>query len=73
MPPGPSTQSVHAGEPRAKAHNSITPPIVQTSTYTFRDTAELVEDMEWRMFWEAPIDNRSPLTAAISDAPRRRV
>jgi cystathionine gamma-synthase len=52
--PGPSTQSVHAGEQRAKAHDSITPPIVQSSTYTFRDTAALVEYMEERMFWDAP-------------------
>ena len=53
-PSGPSTQSVHAGEARAKAHDSITPPIVQSSTYTFRDTAALVEYMEERMFWDAP-------------------
>lgn len=54
MTPGLSTQSVHAGEQRAKAHHSITPPIVQSSTYTFADTAALVEYMEERMFWDAP-------------------
>ena len=35
-------------------HDSITTPVVQTSTYTFRDTAALVEYMEERMFWDTP-------------------
>ena len=52
--PGPSTLSVHGGEARGKAYDSITTPIVQTSTYTFRDTAALVEYMEEHMFWEEP-------------------
>lgn len=51
---GPSTLSVHGGEARAKAFHSITTPIVQASTYTFRDTAALVEYMEERMFWDEP-------------------
>ena len=51
---GPSTQSVHSGEARGKMHDSITTPVVQTSTYTFRDTAALVEYMEERMFWDTP-------------------
>ncbi|MCS6844957.1 MAG: aminotransferase class I/II-fold pyridoxal phosphate-dependent enzyme [Caldilineales bacterium] len=53
-PPGPSTQSVHAGDSREKAYDSITTPIVQTATYTFRDTAALVQYMEERMFWDTP-------------------
>lgn len=52
--PGPSTRSVHGGEPRDKAYYSLTVPIVQTATYTFRDTAALVEYMEEHMFWEEP-------------------
>ncbi|MEZ4770312.1 MAG: aminotransferase class I/II-fold pyridoxal phosphate-dependent enzyme [Caldilineales bacterium] len=52
--PGPSTLSVHGGEARAKAYHSVTTPIVQTSTYTFRDTAALVEYMEEHMFWDEP-------------------
>ncbi|MCB9142746.1 MAG: aminotransferase class I/II-fold pyridoxal phosphate-dependent enzyme [Anaerolineales bacterium] len=52
--PGPSTLSVHGGEARDKAFHSITTPIVQASTYTFRDTAALVEYMEERMFWDEP-------------------
>ncbi|MCB0253511.1 MAG: PLP-dependent transferase, partial [Anaerolineae bacterium] len=53
-PPGPSTLSVHGGEARDKAFHSVTIPIVQTSTYTFRDTAALVEYMEEHMFWDEP-------------------
>ena len=52
--PGPSTQAVHGGERRDKAHDSLTTPIVQTATYTFRNTAALVEYMEERMFWDQP-------------------
>ena len=52
--PGPSTLSVHGGEARDKAFHSVTTPIVQTSTYTFRDTAALVEYMEEHMFWDEP-------------------
>lgn len=37
-----STRSVHAGEARAKPHHALTTPIVQTSTFTFDDTADLV-------------------------------
>jgi cystathionine gamma-synthase len=37
-----STQVVHAGEARAKPHHALTTPIVQTSTFTFVDTADLV-------------------------------
>jgi len=39
---GISTLSVHAGEDRPKAHHSVTTPIVQSSTFTFVDTADLV-------------------------------
>ena len=34
------TQVVHAGEIRRKPFRAVTLPIVQTSTYTFRDTNE---------------------------------
>jgi len=40
------TSAVHDGEPKQFAHDSLTPPIVQTATYTFKDTAELVAYME---------------------------
>ncbi len=48
------TQAVHAGEKRYLSHDSLTVPIVQTSTYTFEDTAQLIEYMEEHMFWDVP-------------------
>lgn len=42
------TPSVHGGEPERYAHDALTAPIIQTATYTFRDTAELIEYMEGR-------------------------
>jgi len=38
-----STQAVHAGEPHAKPYDSVPTPIVQTATYTFKDSAEIVD------------------------------
>ncbi|NVB37144.1 PLP-dependent transferase [Pseudenhygromyxa sp. WMMC2535] len=40
-PPGPSTLSVHGGEPAIRAGRSITEPVVFASTFPFADTAEL--------------------------------
>jgi cystathionine gamma-synthase len=36
-----STDAVHAGIERARAHHTLTPSIAQTATYTFEDTATL--------------------------------
>jgi cystathionine gamma-synthase len=47
-----STQAVHAGERRFRAHNSLTVPIVQTSVYTFGTTGALIDYLDERMFWE---------------------
>ena len=41
-----STSAVHAGEARRKLDGALTTPIVQTSTYTFADTAEIVAFMQ---------------------------
>ena len=38
-----STRAVHAGEERAKPYHALTTPIVQSSTFTFSDMADLVE------------------------------
>ena len=46
---GPSTQSVHGGEPRTKPTSAITSPIIQAATYTFADTQELVDYFEGRI------------------------
>ena len=40
-----STQSVHAGEEKRKPYGALTTPIVQTSTYTFENTAEIMDFM----------------------------
>ena len=42
------TDSVHAGDSRSKAYDAIPMPIVQTATYTFADTAELIAYTEGR-------------------------
>ncbi len=43
---GKSTRAVHGGAKRRKAFNSLNTPIVQTATYTFGDTQELIDFME---------------------------
>ena len=40
-PLGPSTMSVHGGEPRQKPAHALTTPIVQTATYTWANSQEL--------------------------------
>ena len=49
--PGPnSTVAVHGGEPRKKAHDAITTPIICASTYVFESTAQL------RSYFDGDID-----------------
>jgi cystathionine gamma-synthase len=48
--PGLSTIAVHAGAERVNAHHALTPPVVQTATYTFTDTADLCDFMDARMW-----------------------
>jgi len=45
-----STRVVHAGEKRTKPHHAITTPIVQTSTYTFENTQDLIDYMEAKLW-----------------------
>lgn len=47
---GSSTRAVHGGAQRRKAFNALNTPIVQTATYTFGDTQELIDYME-RKTW----------------------
>lgn len=42
----PSTRSVHAGEEKHKPYNTLTTSIARTSTYTFRNSAEITAFME---------------------------
>ena len=41
-----ATQAVHAGEDKRKPYSALTTPIVQTSTYTFEDTDEILAFMK---------------------------
>jgi cystathionine gamma-synthase len=45
-----STRVVHAGEKRVKPHHAIATPIVQSSTYTFENTRDLIDYMEAKMW-----------------------
>jgi len=49
-----STQAVHAGEERRKPYGALTTPVVQTSTYTFEDTAEIIAFMRQKAAGEMP-------------------
>lgn len=48
--PGPSTQAVHGGAKRDNPYHAIIEPVVQTATYTFKDTADLCEFQEAHMW-----------------------
>lgn len=52
-PLGASTIAVHAGAERPNPHHSLTPPVVQTATYTFADTQDLCDFMDARMWGAA--------------------
>ena len=54
-----STQAVHAGEERPKPYGALTTPIVQTSTYTFADTAEIMDFMHRKAAGDSPVRIRS--------------
>jgi cystathionine gamma-synthase len=50
---GPSTQAVHSGRSRQQPHHALTTPLFQTATYTFSDTADLVELMRSKALGES--------------------
>ena len=50
-----ATRSVHGGEEKRKPYGSLTTPIVQTSTYTFTDTREILEFMQRKGEEEYPL------------------
>jgi cystathionine gamma-synthase len=49
-----STRSVHAGEEKHKPYNTLTTSIARTSTYTFRNSAEITAFMEEKAAGNAP-------------------
>lgn len=48
-PLGPSTMSVHGGEPRRKPAHSLTMPIVQTATYTWASSQEVKDHFDGKI------------------------
>jgi cystathionine gamma-synthase len=48
-PLGPSTLSVHGGEPRPKPANALATPIIQTATFTFANTQELKDHFDGKI------------------------
>ncbi len=55
--PGINTLAVHGGDDRARAHQAIPMPIIQTATYAFADTADLINFMQQRA-WGNGIEGR---------------
>ena len=47
---GASTRSVHGGAARDKGFHSMTTPIVQTATYTFDNTAKVIEFLDKKVY-----------------------
>jgi cystathionine gamma-synthase len=55
--PGINTVAVHGGDDRERAHQAIPMPIIQTATYAFADTADLVHFMQQKT-WGNGIEGR---------------
>jgi len=47
---GASTRSVHGGAPRDKGFHAMTTPIVQTATYTFDSTADVIKFLDKKVY-----------------------
>ncbi len=52
---GHSTKAVHGGVKRDKAYHALTQPIVQSATFTFKDTADLCDFMD-KKIWGGEVD-----------------
>ncbi len=50
-----STVAVHGGEERRKPYGALTTPIVQTSTYTFASTSEILDFMRRKERGDLPV------------------
>jgi cystathionine gamma-synthase len=49
-----STQAVHAGETKRKPYGALTTPIVRSSTFTFADTAQILDFVQRKALGEPP-------------------
>lgn len=70
------TAAVHGGEEGQKAHDAVTTPIVCSSTYVFRDTAELhdffqgrIEREEYGRYGNPTVQAAERKLAALDGAP----
>lgn len=52
---GLSTRAMHTGARRDATVHSLTPPIVQTSAYSFENTEAVIDYMEARKGWDEPL------------------
>ncbi len=52
---GMNTLSVHGGDDRPRAHQAIPMPIIQTATYAFADTADLINFMQHKSWGDGII------------------
>jgi cystathionine gamma-synthase len=52
-----STQAVHAGEDKRKPYGALTTPIIETSTYTFENTAEILDFMHRKAAGDQSVRN----------------
>ena len=62
---GASTQAVHGGAERDKGFHSMTTPIVQTATYTFDNTAKVIEFLEKRYMVATSTVRNTPAMAIL--------
>jgi cystathionine gamma-synthase len=56
--PGINTLAVHGGDDRERAHQAIPMPIIQTATYAFADTADLVHFMQSKTWGDGKLEAR---------------
>jgi len=50
-----STLAVHGGEEKRKPYGALTTPVIQSSTYTFKDTAEILDFMHRKKAGDLPV------------------
>jgi cystathionine gamma-synthase len=50
-----STLAVHGGEEKRKPYGALTTPVVQSSTYTFEDTSEILDFMRRKKASDLPV------------------
>jgi cystathionine gamma-synthase len=56
--PGGSTRAVHGGRKRDNAYHALQTPIVQTATYTFSSTQDLIDYMESKTWGDGAEEDR---------------